>query len=87
MTFSEFGRRVAENANGGTWITVRLRPCFGRGDQARIIWHKYPSLTDLDHGDLKFNTDLRSYGNDFGSMAEGAKPGRAGPEIPAWGTV
>jgi uncharacterized protein (DUF1501 family) len=24
------------------------------------LFGKYPSLTDLDHGDLKFNTDFRS---------------------------
>ncbi len=33
------------------WLAVQVKPgLFG----------KYPSLTDLDHGDLKFNTDFRS---------------------------
>src|SRR5437763_1667484 len=60
MTFSEFGRRVAENANGGTDHGAAA-PMFVLGGAARPgLFGKYPSLTDLDHGDLKFNTDFRS---------------------------
>lgn len=60
MTFSEFGRRVAENANGGTDHGTAA-PMFVIGGAVKPgLFGKYPSLTDLDHGDLKFNTDFRS---------------------------
>jgi uncharacterized protein (DUF1501 family) len=60
ITFSEFGRRVAENANGGTDHGAAA-PMFIVGGAVKPgLFGKYPSLTDLDHGDLKFNTDFRS---------------------------
>ena len=60
MTFSEFGRRVEENANGGTDHGAAA-PMFVLGGAVKPgLFGKYPSLTDLDHGDLKFNTDFRS---------------------------
>jgi uncharacterized protein (DUF1501 family) len=60
MTFSEFGRRVAENANGGTDHGAAA-PMFVLGGAVKPgLFGKYPSLTDLDRGDLKFNTDFRS---------------------------
>jgi uncharacterized protein (DUF1501 family) len=60
MTFSEFGRRVVENANGGTDHGAAA-PMFVLGGAVKAgLFGKYPSLTDLDHGDLKFNTDFRS---------------------------
>jgi len=60
MTFSEFGRRVAENANGGTDHGAAA-PMFVLGGAVKPgMFGKYPSLTDLDRGDLKFNTDFRS---------------------------
>jgi uncharacterized protein (DUF1501 family) len=60
MTFSEFGRRVTENANGGTDHGAAA-PMFVLGGAVKPgLFGKYPSLTDLDHGDLKFNTDFRS---------------------------
>ena len=60
MTFSEFGRRVSENANGGTDHGAAA-PMFVMGGAAKAgLFGKYPSLTDLDRGDLKFNTDFRS---------------------------
>ncbi len=60
MTFSEFGRRVSENANGGTDHGAAA-PMFVLGGAAKPgLFGKYPSLTDLDRGDLKFNTDFRS---------------------------
>src|ERR1700730_13415595 len=60
MTFSEFGRRVAENANGGTDHGTAA-PMFLIGGAVRPgLFGKYPSLTELDRGDLKFNTDFRS---------------------------
>ncbi|MBI3735312.1 DUF1501 domain-containing protein, partial [Candidatus Sumerlaeota bacterium] len=59
MTFSEFGRRVAENASGGTDHGTAA-PMFLIGDPVKGGFHgKRPSLTDLDQGDLKFTTDFR----------------------------
>jgi len=60
MTFSEFGRRVVENANAGTDHGAAA-PMFIVGGAVKPgLFGKYPSLTDLDYGDLKFNTDFRS---------------------------
>ena len=60
ITFSEFGRRVGENANGGTDHGAAA-PMFIVGGAVKPgLFGKYPSLTDLDYGDLKFNTDFRS---------------------------
>ncbi len=60
MTFSEFGRRVTENANDGTDHGAAA-PMFVMGGAVKPgLFGKYPSLTDLDNGDLKFNTDFRS---------------------------
>jgi len=60
MTFSEFGRRVHENASQGTdhgaaaplWL-------IGGGVQSGIVG-SHPSLSDLDDGDLKFGIDFRA---------------------------
>lgn len=60
MTFSEFGRRVEENASGGTDHGTAA-PVFLIGEPVRGGLHgARPSLTDLDAGDLKFTTDFRS---------------------------
>ncbi len=60
MMFSEFGRRVAENASQGTDHGVAA-PMFIAGAKAKGgLYGKYPSLTDLDEGDLKMTTDFRS---------------------------
>jgi uncharacterized protein (DUF1501 family) len=62
MTFSEFGRRVAENANGGTDHGAAA-PLFVIGHKVKAGLHgKYPSLAphDLLNGDLRYNVDFRS---------------------------
>jgi uncharacterized protein (DUF1501 family) len=60
MTFSEFGRRVGENASGGTDHGTAA-PLFVMGAGVKPgLYGKQPSLTDLDKGDLKFTTDFRS---------------------------
>jgi uncharacterized protein (DUF1501 family) len=60
MTFSEFGRRVAENASGGTDHGTAA-PLFMFGDMVKPgIYGEHPSLTDLDQGDLKYKVDFRS---------------------------
>jgi uncharacterized protein (DUF1501 family) len=60
MTFSEFGRRVGENANTGTDHGAAA-PMFliGGGIKPGLLG-KHPSLTDLDNGDLRISTDFRS---------------------------
>ncbi|MCZ6602226.1 MAG: DUF1501 domain-containing protein, partial [Planctomycetota bacterium] len=60
MAFSEFGRRLKENASGGTDHGV-AGPMFVFGEKVRGgIYGEHPSLTDLDRGDLKLVTDFRS---------------------------
>jgi uncharacterized protein (DUF1501 family) len=60
MVFSEFGRRVAQNGSNGTdHGTAAPMFLFGPMVQPGVAT-KHPSLTDLDQGDLKFNTDFRS---------------------------
>lgn len=68
MTFSEFGRRVAENNSGGTDHGAAA-PLFMVGGGIKSgVFGKTPSLTDLDNGDLKFGTDFRSV---YASVLEG----------------
>ena len=60
MTFSEFGRRVEQNASGGTDHGAAA-PMFVMGPKLKGgIIGKHPSLTDLDAGDLKYNMDFRN---------------------------
>lgn len=60
MAFSEFGRRVEENASGGTDHGV-AGPMLLFGEKIRGgIYGSHPSLTDLDRGDLKMAVDFRS---------------------------
>ena len=62
MTFSEFGRRVAENANGGTDHGAAA-PVFVIGNKVNAgLLGRYPSLApaDLFEGDIKYNVDFRS---------------------------
>jgi uncharacterized protein (DUF1501 family) len=60
MVFSEFGRRVAQNASQGTDHGTAA-PMFMIGDMVRPgVLGTHPSLTDLDAGDLKFTVDFRS---------------------------
>jgi uncharacterized protein (DUF1501 family) len=59
MTFSEFGRRVHENASRGTDHGAAA-PMFLVGGKVKPgLLGKHPSLTDLDQGDLKFTIDFR----------------------------
>ncbi|MTV47371.1 DUF1501 domain-containing protein [Heliobacillus mobilis] len=59
MIFSEFGRRVNENASGGTDHGT-AGPVFFIGAPVKGgLYGEYPSLTDLDQGDLKYTTDFR----------------------------
>jgi uncharacterized protein (DUF1501 family) len=61
MTYSEFGRRPAENASGGTDHGTAA-PLFvaGPGVRGGKFYGDQPSLGDLADGNLKFTTDFRS---------------------------
>jgi len=60
MVFSEFGRRVGQNASGGTDHGTAA-PMFLLGPMVRRgLVGAHPSLTDLDEGDLKFQIDFRA---------------------------
>jgi len=64
MTYSEFGRRVAENGSGGTdHGTAAPQLLLGPG-VAGGVHGEHPDLEDLDDGgDMKFTTDFRSLYN------------------------
>ncbi len=64
MTFSEFGRRVTESGSNGTDHGT-AEPLLILGGGLRGGLHgAYPSLSELDRGDLKYTTDFRSvYGS------------------------
>lgn len=60
MSFSEFGRRVAQNASQGTDHGTAA-PMFLFGPMVKPGLHAtYPPLNDLDAGDLKYQVDFRS---------------------------
>lgn len=59
LGFSEFGRRVEENASRGTDHGTAA-PVFLAGGRVQAgLVGAHPSLTDLEQGDLKFHTDFR----------------------------
>jgi uncharacterized protein (DUF1501 family) len=59
LVFSEFGRRVAENASHGTDHGTAA-PVFIAGTAVRAgLVGTTPSLTDLEEGDLKTHLDFR----------------------------
>jgi uncharacterized protein (DUF1501 family) len=60
MSFSEFGRRVGQNASGGTdHGTAAPMMLFGPMVNAGVHG-SHPSLADLDNGDLKYKIDFRT---------------------------
>ena len=60
LTFSEFGRRVAQNASNGTDHGTAM-PMFAIGGAVTGgVYGTQPSLTDLDRGNLRYSVDFRS---------------------------
>jgi uncharacterized protein (DUF1501 family) len=60
LVFSEFGRRVEENASQGTDHGAAA-PAFLVGSRVKAgLVGKHPSMTDLDDGDLKHAIDFRT---------------------------
>lgn len=61
MTFSEFGRRVSQNASGGTdHGTANSMFFLGGGLKEKGLINALPDLSDLDEGDLKYKVDFKS---------------------------
>jgi uncharacterized protein (DUF1501 family) len=59
LVFSEFGRRVHENGSAGTDHGAASVMFAAGGRVKGDLYGHYPSLTDLDNGDLKYNVDFR----------------------------
>jgi len=60
MCFSEFGRRLAQNNSQGTDHGAAA-PMFVAGGAIKGgLYGSYPSLADLDDGDVKYTTDFRA---------------------------
>lgn len=60
MTFSEFGRRVAQNASAGTdHGTANNMFLMGGGLKQQGMLNGLPNLADLDEGDLKHQVDFK----------------------------
>ena len=59
MTYAEFGRRVAQNGNGGTDHGKAASHFVMGGRVKGGLYGAQPSLTDLDDGDLRYNIDYR----------------------------
>ena len=60
MIFTEFGRRVNDNASGGTDHGTAT-PMYIIGNHVKGgLYGEHPSLTDLDDGNLRMTRDFRS---------------------------
>ena len=60
VTFSEFGRRVAQNASGGTDHGAANQMFFmGGALRHKGLLNAMPDLSDLADGDLKYKVDFR----------------------------
>ena len=61
MTFSEFGRRVAQNASGGTDHGTANNMFFiGGGLKKKGLLNNMPDLNNLNQGDLQYTVDFKS---------------------------
>jgi uncharacterized protein (DUF1501 family) len=89
MTFSEFGRRVSENASAGT-DHGKASCLFVAGHGVKGgLYGKQPSLTDLSEGDIRHHVDFRSvYANVLGDWlkAPSIKP-ILGADYPGLGLI
>jgi uncharacterized protein (DUF1501 family) len=83
MSFSEFGRRVAENASEGTDHGAAAPMFFAGASLRQLHLGQPPSLESLDDGDLKHQVDFRSV---YAGVLEGwlgtASPMVLGGEFP-----
>ncbi len=61
FTFSEFGRRVSQNASGGTdHGTANNMFLLSGGLKQAGLLNALPDLADLDDGDLKYQVDFKN---------------------------
>jgi uncharacterized protein (DUF1501 family) len=61
MTFSEFGRRVSQNASGGTdHGTANNMFLISGGLKQKGVINAMPDLSDLEEGDLKYKVDFKN---------------------------
>jgi uncharacterized protein (DUF1501 family) len=61
MTFSEFGRRVGQNASGGTDHGTAGNMFFVSGGlKQQGLLNGMPNLADLNEGDLKYQVDFKN---------------------------
>ncbi|MBO9618957.1 MAG: DUF1501 domain-containing protein [Niabella sp.] len=61
FTFSEFGRRVAQNASNGTdHGTANNMFLISGGLKQKGLLNAMPNLEDLNQGDLKYNIDFKN---------------------------
>jgi len=61
FTFSEFGRRVSQNASGGTdHGTANNMFLIGGALKQKGVINAMPDLNDLDEGDLKYKIDFKT---------------------------
>lgn len=89
MTFSEFGRRVGENASRGTdHGTANNLFLMGGALKKPGIYNAAPNLSDLDEGDLKFQLDFRAvYAEILKNWLRTSPKGILGSQHPALGIV
>lgn len=66
MTYSEFGRRAKQNASGGTDHGTSAPQFVMGGGVKGGLYGTYPSLSDLQDGDLRHTVDFR---NVFATLA------------------
>ncbi|MGZ5246296.1 MAG: DUF1501 domain-containing protein, partial [Flavitalea sp.] len=60
MTFSEFGRRVSQNASGGTDHGTANNMMFAGGAlKNKGILNDLPDLSNLEEGDLRHTVDFK----------------------------
>jgi uncharacterized protein (DUF1501 family) len=61
LTFSEFGRRVKQNASNGTdHGTANNLFLIGGPVRNSVVYNEAPNLTDLEGGDLRYSIDFRN---------------------------
>ena len=61
FTFSEFGRRVEQNASGGTdHGTANNMFLISGGLKQKGMINELPDLNNLDEGDLRYNVDFKN---------------------------
>lgn len=92
MVFSEFGRRVAQNASGGTDHGCASNILLvGNSFKKPGFYNETPNLNDLDNGDLRFTVDFRSiYATILNKHLNSSVPkvlGRTFPELEFIGSV